>query len=142
MTQGNAVGRRAGRPIRPGSCTILPTSARVGNVLEEMRRLIAAHARADLRTSVDGLLVSSVDSSPPEFSLTEPLLVVMAQGAKRLVLGERVYEYRAGHVLVVATALPVSGHFIGAAPKRPALGLGLALRPEAIAPLLLRLPPD
>src|SRR3954469_13595714 len=101
MTQGNADRLRPGRPIHAGSCTILPIWARVGNVLEEMRRLIAAHARPDLRTGVDGLLLSRVDSSPPEFSLTAPLLVVMAQGGKRLLLGDRVYEYRAGDVLVV-----------------------------------------
>nr|BFE55978.1 AraC family transcriptional regulator [Dactylosporangium thailandense] len=107
-------------------------------MLEEMRRLIATHARPDLRTPIDGLLLSRVDASPPEHSLTEPLLVVMAQGGKRLVLGSEVFEYRAGQVLVVTATLPVSGHFLRATPGRPALGMGLVLRPEAIAPLLLR----
>ncbi|WP_433046926.1 AraC family transcriptional regulator N-terminal domain-containing protein [Dactylosporangium sp. CS-033363] len=110
-------------------------------MLSELRRLVAAHARPDLRTAIDGLVLSKVDSSPPEHSLTEPLLVVMAQGGKRLVLGEQVFEYRAGDVLIVTTTLPVSGHFLRATPSRPALGMGMVLRPEAIAPLLLRLPP-
>ncbi|MFI5910616.1 AraC family transcriptional regulator N-terminal domain-containing protein [Dactylosporangium sp. NPDC051541] len=108
------------------------------NVLDELCALIARHARPALRTAIAGLSLSKVDSSPPEHSLTEPLLVIMAQGGKRLLVGDQVYEYRAGDVLVVTTTLPVSGHFLRATPKRPALGLGLALRPEAIAPLLLR----
>ncbi|MGW5359310.1 AraC family transcriptional regulator N-terminal domain-containing protein [Actinopolymorpha pittospori] len=110
------------------------------DLLDEIRALIAGHARADLTTSVDGLLLSRVDTSTPDYSLTEPLLVVMAQGRKRLLLGERVYEYRAGQCLVVTADLPVTGHFVGATPRKPALGLGLALRPATIAPLLLEAP--
>ncbi|MFI7127386.1 AraC family transcriptional regulator N-terminal domain-containing protein [Nonomuraea sp. NPDC050153] len=108
--------------------------------LDELRGLIAAHARADLRTSIDGLLLSQVGTSAPDYSLTEPLLVVMAQGGKRLLLGDRVYEYRAGQCLVVTADLPVTGHFIGATPRTPSLGMGLVLRPAAIAPLLLEAP--
>jgi AraC-like DNA-binding protein len=109
-------------------------------LLAEIRDLIAAHAHADLRTRVPGLLLSKVDSSEPHHSLTEPLLVVMAQGGKRLLLGEQVHEYRAGQYLLVTTDLPVTGHFVGASPRTPALGMGLALRPAAIAPLLLETP--
>ncbi|MEV0384784.1 AraC family transcriptional regulator [Nonomuraea sp. NPDC050643] len=108
--------------------------------LEELRGLIAAHARPDLRTSIGSLLLSRVPTSEPDYSLTEPLLVVMAQGGKRLLLGDRVYEYRAGECLVVTADLPVTGHFVGATPKVPALGVGLVLRPAAIAPLLLETP--
>src|ERR1700759_4298112 len=64
----------------------------------------------------------------------------MAQGGKRLLLGDQVQEYRAGDYLVVTADLPVTGHFIDASPRRPALALGLALRPATIAPLVLRAP--
>ncbi|WP_328618378.1 AraC family transcriptional regulator [Amycolatopsis sp. NBC_00355] len=110
-------------------------------LLAEIRDLIATHAHADLRTPVPGLLLSKVDSVEPHHSLTEPLLVVMAQGGKRLLLGEQVHEYRAGQYLLVTTDLPVTGHFVGASPRTPALGMGLTLRPAAIAPLLLETPP-
>ncbi|ROS40006.1 AraC family transcriptional regulator [Amycolatopsis thermoflava] len=105
-------------------------------MLDEIRDLIAAHARPDLRTPVDGLLLSRVDTTEPEHSLTEPLLVLMAQGGKRLLLGDRVFEYRAGQFLLVTAALPVTGRFLEA----PSLGAGLVLRPSAIAPLLLEAP--
>ncbi|GAA0936134.1 AraC family transcriptional regulator [Kribbella koreensis] len=106
-------------------------------LLAEIRDLISAHTRADLRTPIDGLLLARMESSDPEYSLTEPLLVVMAQGAKQLLLGDKVYEYRAGDVLIVTADLPVTGHFIEASPEQPSLGLGLVLRPATIAPLLL-----
>lgn len=110
-------------------------------MLDEIRRLIATHARPDLQTLIDGLLLSRVDTSEPDYSLAEPLLVVMAQGAKRLLLDDRIVEYRAGQCLVVTAELPLTGHFIDASPRTPALGMGLVLRPAAIAPLLLEAPP-
>ena len=108
--------------------------------LDEIRRLITTHARPDLRTSIDGLLLSRVETQEPDHSLTDPLLVVMAQGGKRLLLGDEIFEYRAGQLLVVTTDLPVSGHFLDAGPRTPALGMGLVLRPAVIAELLLEAP--
>jgi AraC-like DNA-binding protein len=106
-------------------------------LLAEIRDVVASRARPDMSTSIDGLFLSRVETSEVHHSLTEPLLVVMAQGGKQLLLGEHVLEYRTGQCLVVTTELAVSGHFIGATPRTPALGVGLALRPAAIAPLLL-----
>lgn len=106
--------------------------------LTELAHRIAAHARPDMTTAIDGLLVSSVADTSPEYSLTDPLLVVMAQGGKRLLLGEAVFEYRAGEILVVTAQLPVSGHFIDCDTRAPALAVGVVLRPPAIAELLLR----
>ena len=102
-----------------------------------MRSLITAHAQPDLRTPIDGLLLSRVSSNEPDYSMTEPLLVVMAQGGKRVLLGDRVFEYRAGQLLLVTADLPVTGHFFDLSPRAPALAVGLALRPALIAPLLL-----
>lgn len=110
--------------------------------LDELRGLIAAHAQPDMQTSIDGLLLSKVETEAPDYSLTEPLLVVMAQGGKRLLLGDQVYEYRAGQCLVVTAELPVTGHFLDATPNSPSLAMGLTLRPTAIAPLLLEAPPS
>jgi AraC-like DNA-binding protein len=111
------------------------------DVLAEIRRAVAGHARPDLRSPIDGLLLSRVVTQEPDYTLTDPLLVVMAQGAKRLLLGEQVFEYRAGQVLVVTTGLPVTGQFLDATPHTPALGVGLVLRPATIAELLLEAGP-
>ena len=90
-----------------------------------------------MTTAIDGLLVSSVTDTSPEYSLTEPLLVVMVRGGKRLLLGDRVVEYRGGEILVVTAQLPVSGHFFDCGAQAPALAVGLVLRAPAIAELLL-----
>lgn len=112
------------------------------DVLREIRDRIAAHARPDLQTSIDGLLLSNVaiTAAAPEYSLTEPLVVVMAEGGKRLLLGDQLYEYRAGDCLVVTANLPVTGHWLDTDGGARALGMGLVLRPAAIAALLLQAP--
>lgn len=112
-----------------------------GVLLDELRDLVATHARPSLRTPIDGLLLSRVTTAPPDYSLTEPLLVVMARGGKRLLLGEEVHDYRAGQYLLVTAVLPVTGHYLDVSPQDPALGMGLVLRAAAIAPLLLQAPP-
>jgi AraC-like DNA-binding protein len=112
-------------------------------LLDEIRDHIAGHARPDLQSPIDGLLLSKVTTTPatPEYSLTEPLLVVLAQGGKRLLLGDQVYEYGAGDCLVVTANLPVTGHWLDTDGSAQALGMGLVLRPAAIAALLLQAPP-
>jgi AraC-like DNA-binding protein len=110
------------------------------DLLDQIRGIIAAYARPDLQTPIGGLLLSRVETEEPDYSLTEPLLVVMAQGGKRLLVADQVFEYRAGQCLVVTANLPVTGHFLDASPQVPSLAVGLALRPAAIAPLLLQAP--
>lgn len=90
-----------------------------------------------------GLLLSRVASAhdTPDYVLTEPLFVVMAHGGKRLVLGDRTYEYRAGDCVVVTAEVPVTGGYFDVSPTKPALGVGFALRPAVIAELALQSPP-
>ncbi len=58
--------------------------------LEEFRTLLARHARPDWTTAIDGVLISKVDRpDPPAPSMSGTVLAVIAQGAKRLALGER-----------------------------------------------------
>ncbi|MBB5786743.1 AraC family transcriptional regulator [Jiangella mangrovi] len=110
--------------------------------LDELRRLIERHARPDTTTAIEDVLVSRVDrSDPPSASMSGTVLALIAQGEKRLALGERVYDYRAGQYLVASVDLPVTGHFVGATPQRPALGFGLVLRPAAVAEVLLQAGP-
>jgi len=110
--------------------------------LEELRGLLARHARPDSSTAIDDVLISSVDRpAPPSSSMTGTVLALIAQGAKRIALGDRVYEYGPGQYLVASVDLPITGHFTEASPQRPALGFGLVLRPAAVAELLLAAAP-
>ena len=112
------------------------------DLLDEIRHRIETHARRDLTTPIDGLLLSNVATTPatPEYSLTHPLLVVMAQGGKRLLLGDQLIEYGPGDCLVITANLPVTGNWVDTDGSGRALGMGLVLRPAAIAELVLLAP--
>jgi AraC-like DNA-binding protein len=112
------------------------------DILAEIRCLVSAHARPDARTPITGLALATVDDTGPEYGLTEPLLVVLVQGGKRILLGGNVFEYRAGQCLVVTANLPITGNFVGATPESPAMGLSIALRASVIAPLLQEIPAE
>ncbi|MBT3151506.1 AraC family transcriptional regulator [Streptomyces sp. CHD11] len=110
--------------------------------LDELRTLLYRHARPGWTTAIDGVLVSKVDRpDPPAPSMSGTVLALIAQGAKRLALGDTVYEYGAGQYLVASVDLPVTGAFTQVEPGRPALGFGLVLEPSAIAELLLEAGP-
>jgi AraC-like DNA-binding protein len=106
--------------------------------LDELRALIRRHARPDGTTAIDGVLASTADTAGrPSPSTSGTVLALIAQGAKRIALGERVHDYHAGQYLVASIDLPITGHYTEASPAAPALGFGLTLRPSAIAALLL-----
>lgn len=107
-------------------------------LLDALRSLIARHARPDMSTPVDGVLLARHDVSVLEPSMSGAVMALIAQGAKRIALGDRVYDYVAGQYLVASIDLPVTGQFIDASPDRPALGFGLVLQPASIAELLLQ----
>ncbi|WP_329427736.1 AraC family transcriptional regulator [Streptosporangium sp. NBC_01495] len=110
--------------------------------LDELRTLLARHARPDMTTAIDGVLVSKVEQpTPPSSSMSGTVLALIAQGAKRIALGDRVYEYRAGQYLLASVDMPITGHFTEASPERPAMGFGLVLHPATVAELLLQAAP-
>ena len=107
--------------------------------LPDLRRLLERHAPGGVTpTAIPGVLVARMDhSGPQDESTTGTVLAVIAQGTKRLSLGDTVHDYGPGQYLVASVDLPVSGQFLDATPGRPALGFGLELRPEVIAELML-----
>ncbi len=110
----------------------------VDELLAELRALIARHARPDDTTAIDGVLIS-VARRPgePRASTSGTVMALIAQGAKRLAIGDRVYDYGPGQYLVASVDLPVTGHYTHASPDEPALGFGLILRPSSIASVVL-----
>ncbi|WP_367848150.1 AraC family transcriptional regulator N-terminal domain-containing protein [Rhodoferax sp. WC2427] len=70
----------------------------------------------------------------------QPILYIVAQGAKRLLLGGSVVEYRAGQCLLVSVDLPVTGAVVQARPEQPYLAFALALDTAVLADMLLALP--
>jgi AraC-like DNA-binding protein len=113
-------------------------SLRTDALLAELRALIARHARPDETTAIDGVLLSAAGRpGEPRASSSGTVMAIIAQGAKRLAIGDRVYDYRPGQYLVASVDLPITGHYTRASTDEPALGFGLILRPSAIASLAL-----
>jgi AraC-like DNA-binding protein len=113
-------------------------SLRTDVLLTELRALTARHARPDETTAIDGVLLSAAGRpGEPEASTTGMVMAIIAQGTKRLAIGDRVYDYGPGQYLVASVDLPITGHYTHAAADEPALGFGLILRPQSIASLLL-----
>ncbi|MBL7260919.1 AraC family transcriptional regulator [Actinoplanes sp. LDG1-01] len=99
--------------------------------------MLERHARGDGATAIDGVLIGRATRAyENSASMSGTVLALVAQGAKTLALGERVFEYRAGQYLVASVDLPVTGYYTEA----PALGFGLLLDPAEIAELLLQAP--
>ncbi len=110
--------------------------------LDEVRALLARHARPDLSTPIEDVLVFRADRPyPPTPTTYGKVLALVAQGVKRFALGDRVYEYRAGQYLIASVDLPVTSHFAQASPELPGLGVGLTLHPTAVADVLLQAGP-
>lgn len=106
--------------------------------LAELRDLIDRHARSDMSTSIPGIMLARQDVSAHEQNMSGTVMALVAQGAKRLALGDRVYEYHPGQYLVSSVDLPVTGRFLDASAEHPALGFGLVLDPMTVAELLLQ----
>lgn len=106
--------------------------------LTELRDLLARHAG---QTALDGVTVlSSITPSEPMTGLLSPTLVVVAQGSKRTTIADQVLTYGAGDYLIVSLDLPVVAHVEQASRRSPYLVVGVPLRSELIAELVLHLP--
>ncbi|HSV82148.1 MAG TPA: AraC family transcriptional regulator [Ramlibacter sp.] len=104
----------------------------------QIERLVASEGA--LATAIPRLTLAKVSRSlQPVHAVYEPALCVIVQGGKRVLLGDEVYLYDAGHYLVVAQNLPVSGHVVDASPEAPHLALRLDFDVKEIASLALEL---
>lgn len=75
-------------------------------------------------------------TDPTSYSMG-PSVCIIAQGAKRVVVGEESYDYDAQHYLVTSVDLPVVAQILEASPERPYLGVILGLDQQALAQLMV-----
>ncbi len=112
--------------------------------LDEMARLITRFATAEGShpTAVPGLSLSHA-SAPTRrhHGVQNPCICVIAQGAKRVMLGDEVYIYDRARYLVASVDLPASGQVFEASEAKPYLGIKLDVDPREIAALLLEAAP-
>jgi AraC-like DNA-binding protein len=110
--------------------------------LSELQSLVARHARPGAPATVLAGVRATISRVPTEaiHCVSEPSLGVVVQGAKRTVVGDRVFEYGEGDFVVVSTDLPIASRIVRASAERPYLACGLNLDPATIASLLLEAP--
>jgi AraC-like DNA-binding protein len=95
-------------------------------------------------TGIPGLsLHQRTEPSPPISIMYEPRICVVAQGAKRVLLGDDTYVYDAHHYLITSVDLPTVVQIINASREKPYLGLVLRLDQREISQLMVdsNLPP-
>jgi AraC-like DNA-binding protein len=111
--------------------------------LDELQRRIARLAAGSSRPVwVEGMTVFSAPRvTEPLGRLSEPVFALVAQGAKRSVIGDYIFDYHAGQFLVVAVDLPLTSQITQATRAEPFLAFGLPLQPALVAQLLVETRP-
>ena len=81
--------------------------------------------------------------TPPGICRVEPSVIVVVQGAKRMLVGDDAYSYNSDRFLIASLDIPASSEVVEASPDRPCLGLLLKLDLRMMAELVAqsRLPP-
>jgi AraC-like DNA-binding protein len=97
-----------------------------------------------LETAVPSLLFFRHDEPSQPFSgMYEPGICMVAQGTKRVILGEDTFVYDAHHYLITSVHLPTMVQILEASRSRPYLGLMLKLDLREVSQLMAdsNLPP-
>lgn len=108
--------------------------------MDELASIITRHAPDPgmYGTALKCLSLYRVEQpTEPMPSVYEASLCLIAQGAKRVALGDYSLVYDASHYLVVSVDLALSGHIIEAAPDRPYLCCKIDLDLSALADLIV-----
>jgi len=111
--------------------------------LDQMRALALRHVR-DRRTetAIPGLTIfrgHETTSSLPV--IYQPVLCLILQGAKEVMIGNRVLRYDPANYFIATVELAACGRIVRASPDQPYLGLSLALDQDGLAALLPEVPP-
>jgi AraC-like DNA-binding protein len=113
--------------------------------LARLADLLLAHAPFDgtFELRLPGVHVSRASRASKDFhhAVQRPALCLVAQGAKRVMLGQELYEYDASRVLVYSVDVPVSAQVTQASLDAPYLGLRIDLDPARIAELTAKVYP-
>jgi AraC-like DNA-binding protein len=127
---------RSDRPVDQLQATVM--RAELAAMIDRLTVTDGAH-----ETAIPRLILGRASRMQhPVHTMHEPAFCVLAQGSKRVLLGDEVYIYDSSQYLVVAQNLPVSGQVVDASPEAPYLGLRLSFDVRDIAALALTLQPD
>src|SRR5918997_1197682 len=111
-------------------------------MLSDREELVERMARAlprdgVLEASPGFFLARSSKQTEPVLSVHEPAFCFVAQGGKKVLLGEEVFRYDPWHYLIFTVDLPVAFQVEEASEELPYLGLRLDLDPSLVASVLM-----
>jgi AraC-like DNA-binding protein len=111
--------------------------------LEPTRQSLVANIGArtvgdeDVPTAIASLTLFRREArTEPCSCLVEPALVLVAQGAKQLLIGGHPYPYDVDRFVITSLDLPAKSQVLDASPERPCLGLVLKLDLRLLAELI------
>jgi len=110
--------------------------------LRELGRLIARHtppgSSGTWKNDALGLMFATVSYIPePTQHVYQPVFALVVQGEKQLMLGDEIFRCGQGSCIVVSVDLPLTFQISRATSEQPYLALAMALKPAAVASLLL-----
>jgi len=109
----------------------------------ELAEIIGRHCPQDgqFETTIDGLiLIRGSTCNVPTCTIMSSVFAVMAQGAKRMLVGDIAYEYDTRHYLISSVDLPIFSRVTLASAEQPYLGMALAIDPVKIGELIAAMP--
>jgi AraC-like DNA-binding protein len=94
-------------------------------------------------TAIDSLIfMRECDPSAAMHGVSEPLLAIVVQGQKEVLLNDEVYRYGVAQYLLVSIDLPLSGCVVEATPTQPYLGFKLKLDPAQLCEIIAHTQPS
>ena len=114
---------------------------------EELAALVSRHTdgkgNGAHATAIDPLIfMRECDPAAAAHGVSEPLLAIVVQGQKEVLLNETSYQYGVAQSLVVSVDLPLSGCVIEATPDKPYLGFKLKLDPVQLCDIIAHTNPS
>lgn len=98
----------------------------------------ATEGRHEKITAVPGLVLHRWETpTEPHSYMFAPHLCLIAQGVKRILLGNEAFVYDADSFIVSSVDLPILSHIVEATPEKPYLGLTFELDLQDIADLMM-----
>jgi len=113
--------------------------SRIAKMQADMARVIERHTQglADCTTPIAHLTLFRREApARPTVCMVGPSIVMVAQGAKRLLVGGAGYTYDAERFLTTSLDLPANSEVIEASTAKPCVGLGLGLDIRLLAELI------
>ena len=111
----------------------------MSEALKELLEIAGRHADGRrTQTAIPRILISRTEvPTPPLPSLCRPAALFVLQGAKSVLIGNRVLRYDRASYFIYPVEIPATGQVIEASSARPYLAIGFSINVQAVAALLV-----